>query len=367
MIHGRRSLTIFLPALMLALLSLGIASTGVAADGPTFSLQPTTSDPAVPASQSYFILDAQPGQTTGRAVRVQNRGAAVGTVHLYPVDGTTGQNSGAVYLSETDPRADVGAWIAIDGTAYTLNPGESRDVPFTVTVPSSPRAGQHLGGIVAEDTALKTNGVRGGGASATIKTQTIMAVQVTVPGPTVEHLAVTGVTAGGDAGRQLLLLGLRNEGTTMVAPTGTLVVTNAQGAEVQNLPLKLDKVLPATAIQYPVAVQTKALDAGEYQASVTLTYGQSGETRDTAPFTITPAQIAQVFPTGRQAAATIPATLVAPGSRADIASAPSNPAAPQPAARTAVAPWLLIVGGIGGVLLLGLVGGGILLGRGKRA
>jgi hypothetical protein len=347
-----------------ALLALGLFGSAVAADGPRFSLQPY--DPAVSASSSYTILDGQPGAIIQSAVKVQNQGTAPGTVRLYPVDATTGQTSGAVYLAEADPRTDVGAWIAIDGAPLTLNPGESRTVPFTVTVPASPRPGQHLGGIVAEDTQVKTAAVTND-ATANIKTRTVMAVQVNLPGPTVEKLAVTGVTGGGESGRQQLLLGLRNDGTTMVAPTGTLVVMNAGGQEVQHLPLTLDKILPGTAIQYPVAVQTKALDAGEYQASVTLTYGQSGETRDTAPFTITPAQIAQVFPTGPQAAATIPATLVAPGSRADIASAPSNPAAPQPAARTAVAPWLLIVGGIGGVLLLGLVGGGILLGRGKRA
>ena len=36
---------------------------------------------------------------------------------------------------------------------------------------------------------------------------------------------MSGVTGGGESGRQLLLLGLRNDGTPMVAPTGTLVIT----------------------------------------------------------------------------------------------------------------------------------------------
>jgi hypothetical protein len=320
----------------------------------------------VSASSSYTILDGQPGAVIQSAVKVQNQGTAPGTVRLYPVDATTGQTSGAVYLAEADPRTDVGAWIAIDGAPLTLNPGESRTVPFTVTVPASPRPGQHLGGIVAEDTQVKTAAVTND-ATANIKTRTVMAVQVNLPGPTVEKLAVTGVTGGGESGRQQLLLGLRNEGTTMVAPTGTLVVMNAGGQEVQHLPLTLDKILPGTAIQYPVAVQTTALDAGQYQASVTLTYGQSGATRYTAPLTITPAQVAQAFPTGSQAA-TIPATLVAPGARAGTAPAPGTPPGTQPAARASVAPWLLIAGGIGaGMLLLALVGGGFVLGRRKRA
>jgi hypothetical protein len=231
MIDRRRLLL----ALMLMLSASGLFDAGVAAGGPTFSLQPTTDDPAVPASQSYFILDAQPGQVIERAVRVQNRGATAGTVRLYPVDGTTGQTSGAVYLSESDPRADVGAWAAIDGTVFTLNPGESRTVPFTVTVPAAPRAGQHLGAIVAEDTALRANGAPDGGANATLKTLTMMAVQITLPGPEVEHVTVISVAPGGADGRQLLLLGLRNDGTVMLKPTGTLRVTDATGRQVQDL------------------------------------------------------------------------------------------------------------------------------------
>ncbi len=361
--------------LFLTLLALGLCGVGIvaqdgsrvaAADGARFTLHPASSDPALSASSTSFALDALPGQTIERAVRVQNVGDTAGAVHLFAVDATTGATSGVVYRNETDPRSDVGTWIAIDGIPATLNPGESKDIPVTITVPAAPRSGQHSGGIVAADTLVKTANT-GGTANVNIKTQTIMPVTVNLPGQTVEKIAVSGVTSGGQSGRQILLLGLRNDGTTLVAPTGTLVVTNAKGQETQNLPLKLDKIVPNTAIQYPVAIPTTALSAGDYQANVVLTYGQSGETHDRVAFTITPAQIELVFPSGKPApaaASPLTPTLAAPASRSGNAVPVGSPVA-MPFLPSGS--WLLILeigGGI--VLLLGLVGGAFAFGQRRR-
>jgi len=146
---------------------------------------------------------------------------------------------------------------------------------------------------------------------------------------------------------------------------------NARGDELQNLPIKLDKILPDTEIQYPVAVQTKALDAGDYKANVVLNYGQSGETRYNMLFTITPAQIEQVFPSTKPqtqiAGATQVAvpTLVAPASARGTAVPGALPNALQTAP---IAPSLIIAGAIAGgvVLLMAAIGGGIVLSRRKR-
>lgn len=362
MTNGRR----FIVSMLLMMFVLTVCGRSVAAaDGPKFSLQPSTPDSK---SLGYFILDGQNGQTIQRTIRVGNTGDTVGTVRLIAVDATTGATSGIVYRSDTDPRTDVGAWITIDKAPITLNAGESRNVDFTIVMPASSRPGEHVGGIVAMDDETKTQSA-GSGATVSIKTQTITAVQINIPGPTVERIGVTGVTGGGEGGHQTLLLGMRNNGTTMVAPAGSLVVMNARGDELQNLPFKLDKILPDTEIQYAVAVQTKALDAGDYKANVVLNYGQSGETRYNMPFTITPAQIEQVFPSTKPqiAGATQVAapTLVAPASARGTAVPGALPNALQTAP---IAPSLIIAGAIAGgvVLLMGAVGGGIVLGRRKR-
>ncbi len=268
---------------------------------PQFGLQPVLYDPSQPLTKSYFIFDRKPGVTVKSQVRVINVGTARGSVSLYAVDATTGQTSGAVYLNHDDPRNDVGAWVTLGVQHLTLNPGQSKIVPFQVTIPNSVRPGQHLGGIVAENLAQpgstptpNPNG-KTGTFQIKVKNLTIIAVQVNLPGTSVERLAATGVQAGGQNGFQNLLVGLSNTGNVMLKPYGSLQVTNTQGQSVANQSLRLDTFLPQTAINYPVYIKGPALGPGDYQAMLTLMYGHNQVLHYTTKFSITQQQITQVF------------------------------------------------------------------------
>lgn len=307
---------------------LGLAAVAVApaarAAGPAqavFALRPVHFDTAMPATRSYFVLRARPGQTIASEVRVTNVGAAAGTALLYPVDATTGQTSGAVYESRGAARRDVGAWLRVAATSVALRPGESRIVAFELRVPAHVRPGDHLGGIVAENTDVRgaTAGARAGGRVGgfriRIRQLTIVAVQVELPGARIAELQLGSVGAGGSHGYQQLLLALRNTGTVMLKPTGTLTVTDDRRRRVAHARLRLDTFLPRTAIDYPVLVRGRVLPAGSYRAHVVLRYdGHSiGAER---PFTIGRAQVTQVYsappaaaPPAARAASTLRAAL----------------------------------------------------------
>ncbi|HEV2581754.1 MAG TPA: DUF916 domain-containing protein [Ktedonobacteraceae bacterium] len=266
-----------------------------------FGLQPVVYDPSNSLTKSYFIFDSKSGVIVKSSVRVTNAGTAAGSVALYPVDATTAQTSGAVYLNQNDPRRDVGAWITLGTQQLTLNPGQTQVVPFQLTIPGTVRPGQHLGGIVAENLTQQQSSTQAQNGKNTstfqivVKNLTIIAVQVNLPGTPVEQLAGTGVQAGGENGYQRLLLGLSNTGNVMLKPYGTLQVANSQGQVVKNISLKLDTFLPQTAINYPVAITGQGLAAGDYQATLTLTYGHGQVLHYTTKFTITQQQITQAF------------------------------------------------------------------------
>jgi len=305
----------------LALLGLPAPSGARAAgEGAKIGLRPVRYDPARPATQSYFIYDPAPGETVQDEVLVRNSGDATTTVRLYAVDGATGQTSGAVYLAGDAPRRDVGRWATLDGDELTLGPGEERVVPFAVAVPADAPPGQHLGGLVAEDTTL-TPSASDGPLRLTVQRRAVVAVQVNLPGARAERLTIGGVTPGGERGQQALLLDLRNDGSELVKAAGTLTVTDAGGQEVQRLALTLDTLVPRTAIAYPVYVERQALGPGRYHAAVHLTYGERGVTDYQGDFTIAAAQVAQVFG-GRQAPAPPPA---APGAASWITARRAAP------------------------------------------
>ncbi len=292
-------------ACLLAIVIMGMSletSLGVSvahADGgqANFALQPVYYDPSQPLTKLYFIFDGKPGIAVKSQVRVTNTGTAKGSVGLYPVDATTGQTSGAVYLNQHDPRKDVGVWLTLGKSQLTLNVGQSQIVPFQVIIPGTVRPGQHLGGIVAENLAETSSSQKNSAIQIKVKALTIIAVQVNLPGTLVEQLTATGIQAGGDNGYQQLLIGLNNTGDDMLKPYGTLQIADTQGKVLKHFSLKLDTFVPQTAINYPVIVTGQGLAAGTYQATLDLTYGQNQTLHYTTRFTITQQQLTQVFGT----------------------------------------------------------------------
>lgn len=269
--------------------------------GPKFGLQPVLYDPSNPVTKSYFVFDSSAGMILHNRIRVTNSGATTGTVSLYAVDATTGQTSGVVYLSGNNARRDVGTWITLGLQNVTLLPGQSRIIPFQVAIPRIIRPGQHVGGIVAESKAMGSKSTPGASSiQINVQSLTIVAVQINLPGTAIEQLETTGIRPGGENGYQNLLIHLSNTGTMMLKPFGNLQVIDVQGKVIQNLPLKLDTLLPQTTIDYPVYVKGQALKAGDYRVELTLMYGHNKLLHYIQVFTVTQQQLHQVFTSSTQ-------------------------------------------------------------------
>jgi hypothetical protein len=259
-----------------------------------FSIRPAAPHSTTAAAVPYFVLSLKPGASVQSTVRVTNTGTARGNVALYPVDATTGQTSGIVYLSHRAPRSDVGAWMTVTAPQLTLNPGQSQTVAFTVVVPSGVRPGQHVGGLVAENLAVQS--ASNNNVQISIQHLSIVAVQVNVPGLQSQHLEATSIQAGGAHNYQILFVTLHNVGTQMMKPSGTLQVTDMAGHSLKKEKLTLDTLLPQTTIDYPVYLDGQALGPGHYKAVLSLTYGDPQQTlQRTFDFKITAADLIQVF------------------------------------------------------------------------
>ena len=281
--------------------------------GAQFSLRALAAADSTAPAAPYFNYSLPANATTQGRARVTNTGAARGDVALYAVDATTGQTSGVVYRASADPRTDVGAWITVGAQRLTLDPGQSQTISFTVAVPASARPGQHVGGIVAENLTVQQGSGKntGSGVQITIQHLSIVAVQVDLPGQLSQRLEATRLQAGGGHGYQTLLLSLRNTGTQLLKPSGTLQVTDTAGRQLKQATLQLDTFLPQTAIDYPVYIDGQALGPGHYQATLSLTYGDPQQTLHRAmAFEITRAEVEQVF--GSSAATTPPSSVGAP-------------------------------------------------------
>jgi hypothetical protein len=244
--------------------TLAMSSVAFAA-GPTFSLQVTRSH------APYFVLAGRPGTTVTGRVTVSNVGGSAGGVSLYATDATTGQTTGAVYRSPQEPRRDVGAWIELARHHLRLGPGQPESVPFRVAIPDGSRAGQHLGGIVAQpDQPRATITSRRGGATFHIQVRelAVIAVELNLPGPLIHRLEITGIRPGAEPGYQTLLIGLASTGTALTKGDGTIAVSDEQGRPRLRRSFTLDTFVPDSQIQYPVRVIGSPLPPGNYRAAI---------------------------------------------------------------------------------------------------
>lgn len=243
---------------VIALAIAGALASSAQAAGPSFSVEQLNTSNSKP----YFVFDGHPGHELVSRIRVTNTGTSGGTAKLYPVDATTGQTTGAVYRDARDPRREVGAWVSLDTASVELGRGESREIGFRVRVPGDATAGQHLGGIVAENATLRRAGTpkrSRGRFRINIRSLTVLAVQVNLPGPKAVGMAIGGVKQGGSqGGYEAILVNLSSSGNYLLKPSLTMTVKNAGGTPVQSFAKKLDTFLPKTAVDFPVPVRPRA-------------------------------------------------------------------------------------------------------------
>jgi hypothetical protein len=264
---------------VLALLACHAVSNVYASGGHAhFSIEPTFAPPYNVRPRPYFIYNSVPGARLVDHLHIVNDGSARGTLHLYAADATTAPTSGTTFLPENAPRSDVGSWITLSNQQITLNPGQSREVPFTLTVPGKVLPGQHGGGILGVQMLPPQTIATTTANSIVIKVQSTLAlgVLVNLPGAKAEKLATRGIIYDAGSEYQRLLLALENTGTQLLYPAGSLQVFDGQHNRLQNLKIQMSTLLPRTSIDYPVDIQhTPLLPGHSYTVKLALKYGHS--------------------------------------------------------------------------------------------
>ena len=287
---GAALLIVVLGTLSMLVPDRALARNSQVAHNPIFSITPFYSHKTNQLPRSYFIYNLQLDGQIQDYIQVKNTGKDRGSVKLYPVDAFTAQTSGAAFRAYDDPRRDVGAWVSLSSEPLTLNPGESINIPFSLNVPEHVRPGQHYGGIIAEplyQPYVQSAGANHSSVGIHIRSLIILGVSVTLPGETIERLQATGVNYDQQSHYQRVLLQLKNTGTQMLHPFGSLRILDPKGKQLQNISLKLNAFLPQNAISYPVYILHTPLIPGKtYTAKIHLEYEHNHVLEYTTTFTI---------------------------------------------------------------------------------
>src|SRR3954447_23561335 len=90
-----RALQLVMVATAVVFVAVAPSAAGVGPVQPSFSVQPGHFDPADPATRAYFKLRLHRRDMYRDTVIVSNNGSVPVRLSVYPVDGLTGQTSGA--------------------------------------------------------------------------------------------------------------------------------------------------------------------------------------------------------------------------------------------------------------------------------
>jgi len=266
----------FLAALVLGLLAW--PSLAYAEGKVSFGIRPTRAHEDIPESQSYFIHTLTPGAQSSDLAVVMNNGDAPIALRLYAADAVTAINGGTAFAAEGEDANGVARWLGLWVDELSLQPGEERAVPFTISVPADASPGQHVAGLVVE--AATSNADAANGSNQTRLTVNVVrragvAVLIDVPGPHMVGLEMTGICLRQQDGTHgaTFELAVRNTGNVYVQGQGSLVIGASDGLKLASIPVVMDTVLAGDATHFQVTYPVLLPD-GSYRLSATLDYAQ---------------------------------------------------------------------------------------------
>ncbi|MEU9231492.1 WxL protein peptidoglycan domain-containing protein [Streptomyces subrutilus] len=239
--------------LLAGLLLLGAAllpaGTARAADNGTWGVFPTPAAGAAMTDRAYFFHQGAAGTTVQDSATILNTSDRDLTFQVFATDAVNTPVGGAFALLPAETRpVDVGSWIALPPeTAATVTvPAKGRkDVPFTVRVPADAAPGDHVGGIVALNTAVE--GVQQEGkVRVGVKRSVGARLYFRVPGPVMPGLSVEDVRVSRSApllpwiedARATVSYALVNRGNVVVEPKVALSAQGLFGREVFSRPAR---------------------------------------------------------------------------------------------------------------------------------
>ena len=219
-----------------------------------------------------FELFANPGDVISETIRVQNNSTQPQTFGVIIEDFSSAGEEGRVVLEEgeTDSTYSLKGWIEPSSENIVIQPNNEVIFPFRISVPTDAEPGGHYASILFQlGSGENIEGV------TSVKHRIGALVLMRVSGNVVENGIIEsfGAPAYSQKGPITFELRLKNEGTTHIRPSGTIIITNLFGKKVDEIPLNGLNVFPGT-VRKMETEWDKSPVLGHYTATLVSTYGQ---------------------------------------------------------------------------------------------
>lgn len=242
----------------------------------------TPSDASGPDGRRVVELELDPGESATEHLAVRNLGEREATFSLTAADGYYTESGRFTMLPAGETSIAAGSWVEVE-PEVTLAAGETRVVPYRVTVPAATTPGDHAAGIAASvrTTSADSEGTRVGVDSRVGFRVSTRVTGTLAPAASVDDVRAEFVASGSlfSPGRVEISYDLTNTGNTALDVVDTVGSTTAPRATVlpgESRRLAVDPVSawPLGLVVFDLAVRATApgtaLEAAPVTTAVTV-------------------------------------------------------------------------------------------------
>ena len=232
----------------------------------------------VKMSPSIIEERADPGQTYSWTLRATNVGVKTQQLYVVKRDISGLSEEGKPNFANFGEKTglELVAWVQIAPGPFSIAPGETKDIPFSISVPANASPGAHLGSVflASEPVRPETSGIGIGYQVATI-------ISLRIAGDTVEEAVLrefrTDKKIYGKPEVNFIAK-IENAGNVVVKPRGPVEITNMFGKKVATLTMNesAGAILPKEVRRFEILWQDNGLAFGKYEAVMSLGYGEDG-------------------------------------------------------------------------------------------
>lgn len=250
---------------------------------------------ALTISPPVIDVEVNPGEVKEQIITLYNEGTEAMLFSGYLEAFTPKGEAGEAQLVSGNSYGALD-WVSFGTNNFTLAPGEMKEVPIVINVPSTSQVG---GYYVAAMWTAYANG--SGESKEAMKKTTIVArvgslVLIKVKGSVTEKLEILEFNADGNNYRSSLPVNftarLKNSGNVHIKPAGYVTVVNMFGRVADNIPFNGEdrNVLPSSTRKFNVVwqknadtvpagllhgitVELKNFALGKYSAQLSMEYG----------------------------------------------------------------------------------------------
>jgi hypothetical protein len=229
----------------------------------------------VDTEHHFFDISLEPGESTKLTVRFFNHGEVGTDVTVFAADVYTMRGGGMGMAEIGDARTGATEWLDFEDREFPLEPGESVEQVFAVSVPEETPPGDYITAVVIQNTDPVDISNADGPSEQTVRQG--VAVAIDVPGERQPGLEFNGLSHDRSGERSVVEVDIENSGNTHLRPSGTFEFQNVEGEVLADSSVTLDTVYAGTSTVLEVNF-TDFLPPGEYRISMSLQDEETGAT-----------------------------------------------------------------------------------------